>query len=157
MTTRDAGSDDLGSDRLYPDRPIIGVGVVVFRGDEVLLIKRGKPPVSDRWSIPGGAQEIGETVREAALREVAEETGIEIDIVGLIDVVDGITRDAGGRAKYHYTLVDFAALWRSGEARAASDAAAARWIGHDALSEVALWDETRRIVARAVEMTDGRR
>ena len=157
MTTRDAGSGPLESDRVYPDRPIVGVGVVVFRGDEVLLIKRGKPPVSDRWSIPGGAQEVGETVREAALREVAEETGIEIDIVGLIDVVDGITRDAGGRAKYHYTLVDFAALWRSGEARAASDAAATRWIGHDALSEVALWDETRRIVARAAEMTDGRR
>lgn len=157
MTTRDARSDALDSDRLYPDRPIVGVGVVVFRGDEVLLIKRGKPPVSDRWSIPGGAQEIGETVREAALREVLEETGIEVDIVGLIDVVDGITRDAEGRAKYHYTLVDFAALWRSGEARAASDAAAARWIGHDALSEVALWEETRRIVARAVEMTDGRR
>ncbi len=155
MTTRDAGSDELDSDRLYPDRPIVGVGVVVFRGDEVLLIKRGKPPVSDRWSIPGGAQEIGETVREAALREVTEETGIEIDIVGLIDVVDGITRDAGGRAKYHYTLVDFAALWRSGEARAASDAAATRWIGLDEIADIPLWDETRRIVARAAEMTEG--
>ena len=156
MTTRDAGSDALDSDRLYPDRPIVGVGVVVFRGDEVLLIKRGKPPVSDRWSIPGGAQEIGETVREAALREVAEETGIEIEIVGLIDVVDGITRDAEGRAKYHYTLVDFAARWVSGEARAASDAAAARWVDRDAVPGLELWDETRRIVARAAEMIDGR-
>lgn len=147
----------MDSDRLYPHRPIVGIGVVVFRGDEVLLIKRGKPPVSDRWSIPGGAQEIGETVREAALREVAEETGIEIEIVGLIDVVDGITRDAEGRAKYHYTLVDFAALWVSGEARAASDAAAARWVHRDAVAGLALWDETRRIVARAAEMIDGRR
>ena len=157
MSTRDAGNDELDSDRLYPDRPIVGVGVVVFRGDEVLLIRRAKPPVSDNWSIPGGAQEIGETVREAARREVAEETGIEVDIVGLVDVVDGITRDDGGRTKFHYTLVDFAALWRSGEARAASDAAAARWTGLDEIAGIPLWDETRRIIARAAEMTDGRR
>lgn len=147
----------MDSSRLYPDRPIVGVGVVVLRGDEVLLIRRAKPPVSDNWSIPGGAQEIGETVREAARREVAEETGIGIEIVGLIDVVDGITRDDEGRAKFHYTLVDFAALWRSGEARAASDAAAARWAGLDEIAEIPLWDETRRIIARAAEMTEGRR
>ena len=118
----------MSDDRTYPERPIVGVGVVVFRGGDVLLIKRAKPPVSDRWSIPGGAQEIGETVREAARREVAEETGVEIEIVGLVDVVDGITRDPDGRARYHYTLVDFAARWLSGEARAASDAAAVRWV-----------------------------
>lgn len=147
----------MNSNRLYPDRPIVGVGVVVLRGNEVLLIRRAKPPVSDNWSIPGGAQEIGETVREAARREVAEETGIGIEIVGLIDVVDGITRDDEGRAKFHYTLVDFAALWRSGEARAASDAAAARWAGLDEIAEIPLWDETRRIIARAAEMTEGRR
>ena len=144
------------SDRLYPDRPIVGVGVVVFRADRVLLIKRAKEPVSDRWSIPGGAQEIGETVREAALREVAEETGLEVEIVGLVDVVDGITRDADGRARYHYTLVDFAARWLSGEARAASDAAAVRWVPRGALAETAMWDETRRIVESAAEMV-GRR
>lgn len=147
----------MDSSRLYPDRPIVGVGVVVLRGDDVLLIKRAKPPVSDNWSIPGGAQEIGETVREAARREVAEETGIEIEIVGLIDVVDGITRDDEGRAKFHYTLVDFAALWRSGDARAASDAAATRWAGLDEIAGIPLWDETRRIIARAAEMTEGRR
>ena len=147
----------MDSSRLYPDRPIVGVGVVVLRGNEVLLIRRAKPPVSDNWSIPGGAQEIGETVREAARREVAEETGIEIEIVGLIDVVDGITRDPDGRAKFHYTLVDFAALWRSGDARAASDAAATRWAGLDEIAEIPLWDETRRIIARAAEMTEGRR
>ena len=129
----------------------------MFRGEEVLLIQRAKPPVSDNWSIPGGAQEIGETVREAARREVAEETGIEIEIVGLIDVVDGITRDDDGRTKFHYTLVDFAALWRSGEARAASDAAATLWAGLDEIAGIPLWDETRRIIARAAEMTEGRR
>ena len=147
----------MTGDRLYPDRPIVGVGVAVFRGGDVLLIKRAKPPVSDRWSIPGGAQEIGETVREAALREVAEETGLAVEIVGLIDVVDGITRDAEGRARYHYTLVDFAANWLSGEARAASDAAAVRWVPHDALAAIPMWDETRRIVESAAEMIAGAR
>ena len=91
-------------------------------------------------------------MREAALREVAEETGLEIEIVGLIDVVDGITRDADGRARYHYTLVDFAARWRAGEARAASDAAAVRWVPREALAGIALWDETRRIIASAADM-----
>ena len=147
----------MTDDRLYPDRPIVGVGVVVFRGADVLLIRRAKPPVSDRWSIPGGAQEIGETVREAALREVAEETGLAVEIAGLVDVVDGITRDAEGRARYHYTLVDFAARWVSGEARAASDAAAVRWVGRDALAAIPMWDETRRIVAAAAEMVAGAR
>ena len=147
----------MDDDRLYPDRPIVGVGVVVLRGDEVLLIRRAKPPVSDNWSIPGGAQEIGETVREAALREVAEETGLAVEIVGLVDVVDGITRDADGRARYHYTLVDFAARWTAGEARAASDAAAVRWVGLDALARVPMWAETRRIVAAAAGMAGGGR
>ena len=145
----------MTGERLYPDRPIVGVGVVVLRGEEVLLIKRAKPPVSDRWSIPGGAQEIGETVREAALREVAEETGLEIEIVGLVDVVDGITRDADGRARYHYTLVDFAARWLAGEARAGSDAAAVSWVRLDALAGTAMWDETRRIIASAADMVAG--
>ena len=145
----------MTDDRLYPDRPIVGVGVVVLRGSDVLLIRRAKPPVSDRWSIPGGAQEIGETVREAALREVAEETGLAVESGGLVDVVDGITRDAEGRARYHYTLVDFAARWIAGEARAASDAAAVRWVGRDALAAIPMWDETRRIVAAAAEMVAG--
>ncbi|MCY4548097.1 MAG: NUDIX hydrolase [Defluviicoccus sp.] len=147
----------MTDDRLYPERPFVGVGVAVLRGSDVLLIRRAKPPVSDRWSIPGGAQEIGETVREAALREVAEETGLAVEIVGLVDVVDGITRDAEGRARYHYTLVDFAARWVSGEARAGSDAAAVRWVGRDALAAIPMWDETRRIVAAAAEMVAGAR
>ena len=72
--------------REYPDRPFVGVGVVVWRGDNVLLIQRGKPPRIGAWSLPGGAQELGETVRETAVREVREETGVEIDVTHLIDV-----------------------------------------------------------------------
>lgn len=136
----------MSEDRTYPSRPYVGIGVVVFRGDDVLLVKRAKPPISDRWSIPGGAQETGETVREAALRELHEETGIKASIAGLIDVVDGITRDPDGRVLYHYTLVDFAAVWVAGEARAASDVGDVRWTSVAEIDGIPLWEETYRII-----------
>ena len=132
--------------REYPDRPFVGVGVVVWRGDEVLLIQRGKPPRLGAWSLPGGAQELGETVRETAVREVLEETNIEIEVTHLIDVVDGITRDEDGRVRMHYTLVDFAAEWRAGEPVAGSDAMGAQWILPDDLGPLRLWKETLRII-----------
>ena len=78
--------------RSYPDRPYVGIGVVVFKDDQVLLVQRAKPPIRHMWSIPGGAQEIGETVREGALRELKEETALDAEIIGLIDVVDSVTR-----------------------------------------------------------------
>ena len=138
--------------RSYPDRPYVGVGIVVFRGDEVLLVERAKPPIRNRWSIPGGAQEIGETVHEAALRELMEETGLEADLIGLIDVVDSITRDQDSRVQFHYTLVDFAAEWRSGEAAAADDVAAVRWVPIADIEAMGLWTETVRIIRRGQSM-----
>ena len=132
--------------REYPDRPFVGVGVVVWRGDNVLLIQRGKPPRIGAWSLPGGAQELGETVRETAVREVREETGVEIDVTHLIDVVDTITRDKDGRVRLQYTLVDFAAEWRLGETIAGSDARGAQWIHPDDLGPLNLWKETLRII-----------
>ena len=138
--------------RSYPDRPYVGVGIVVFRDDCVLLVERVKPPIRHRWSIPGGAQEIGETVHQAALRELMEETALEADIIGLIDVVDSITRDEQSRVQYHYTLVDFAAEWRSGEAAAGDDAGAVRWVKLAELDAVGLWAETVRIIRRGQSM-----
>lgn len=132
--------------REYPDRPFVGVGVVVWRGDEVLLIERGKGPRTGGWSLPGGMQELGETVREAAHREIREETAIEIEVVALLDVVDMVRKDADGRVRYHYTLVDFTARWRSGEAVAGTDAAAVRWVRLEDLDDIQLWDETRRVI-----------
>lgn len=132
--------------REYPDRPFVGVGVVVWRGDEVLLIERGKGPVSGNWSLPGGKQELGETVRETAHREIREETGIDIDIVGLLDVVDLVRHDKEGRVRFHYTLVDFTATWRAGEAVAGDDAAAVAWVPFDDLDRFNLWDETVRVI-----------
>ncbi len=139
--------------RRYPERPIVGVGVVVLRGvpknNEVLLIRRGKPPREGGWSLPGGAQELGETVFEAARREVREETGVEIEVVDTVAVVDSISRDGDGAVEYHYTLVDVAARWQSGEAREGGDAAAVEWADPDALDGYDLWSETLRIIALA--------
>jgi 8-oxo-dGTP diphosphatase len=132
--------------REYPDRPFVGVGVVVWRDDRFLLIQRGKAPRHGTWSLPGGRQKIGETVREAGLREVKEETNLDVEITHLIDVVDSLTRDEDGRVRFHYTLVDFTAEWRGGTAKAGSDAAGVRWVHPDELGRFDLWDETVRII-----------
>jgi ADP-ribose pyrophosphatase YjhB (NUDIX family) len=141
-----AGATD---DRRYPSRPFVGVGAVVFKGDHVLLIRRGRPPRQGQWSLPGGLQRSGETVFEAGVREVREETGLTVEPVALIDVVDSITRDERGRAQYHYTLVDILAEWRAGDAVAGDDAAAVAWTTLDDLARFALWSETERIIRLA--------
>lgn len=135
--------------RDYPDRPFVGVGIVVFREDDVLLVQRGKEPRRFTWSIPGGAQHVGETVAAAAARELLEETGLEADIIGLVDVVDGINADPDGRIRFHYTLVDFAAEWRGGTAVAGDDVAVVRWVPVAAIDRYELWAETARIIRRA--------
>ena len=132
--------------REYPEFPMVGVGVVVWKAKDVLLIKRGKPPRAGTWSLPGGRQELGETTREAGVREVREETSLEVDIKGLIDVVDTIHRDNDGRIRMQYTLVDYWAEWVSGEPIAGTDAAQARWVASTDLTVYNLWDETLRVI-----------
>ena len=129
-----------------PRIPTPAVGVVCLRGDEVLLIRRGRPPKLGEWSLPGGRLEWGETLKEAALRELREETGVEAELLGLIDVVDGIFPDDPGR---HYVLVDYAARWISGEPRAGDDAAEAAFHPLDAIEALVGWDETRRVICMA--------
>jgi 8-oxo-dGTP diphosphatase len=138
--------------RMYPKQPVVGVGVVVCRNDTVLLVRRGKAPGKGNWSLPGGAQELGETVFEAARREVQEETSVSVDVLGLVDVVDSIHADQAGRVQYHYTLVDVLAEWRSGEARPLDDAAAVAWVERSRLDEHDLWSETVRVIELAWEM-----
>jgi 8-oxo-dGTP diphosphatase len=135
--------------RSYPQRPFVGVGAVVFRGDEVLLVRRGKPPREGQWSIPGGIQLTGETVSEAARREVREETGLEVEIGDVVAVIDSIARDAVGAIEYHYTLVDLLAEWRAGEAVAGDDAAEVAWAAPDRLEPFQLWHETVRVIQLA--------
>lgn len=138
--------------REFPQAPLVGVGAVVLRGDDVLLVRRAKPPRAGEWSLPGGLQKLGETVFEAAAREVREETGVSAEPLTIVDVVDLIEyEDArpGGRVRWHYTLIDVAAAWRAGEPRAAADAADAIWAPVAAVGDLVGWDETVRIVELA--------
>lgn len=134
-----------------PERPLIGVAGVVWRADQVLLIRRGKAPRANEWSLPGGRQELGETVAEAARREVWEETGLEVEVGELVAVVDLIERDAAGQVLFHYTLIDLLAEWRGGEARPGDDAADVAWVTLDELPRYTLWSETERIIRLAAE------
>jgi ADP-ribose pyrophosphatase YjhB (NUDIX family) len=122
------------------------VGAVIWRGNKVLLIRRANPPFAGAWSIPGGRQEPGETVKAALLREIGEETGLTVEITSLIDIVDGIFTDADGGLTHHYTLIDYSARWLSGEAKAGGDAAALAWIHFADVAALDLWSETRRII-----------
>lgn len=136
--------------RSHPERPVVGVGVVVWREDSFVLVRRGKEPNRGKWSIPGGAQELGETVYSAGVREVLEETGLQVQICALVDVVDAIMTDEQGRVTYHYTLVDLVAESPQGRAVAGDDAAAVGWFKLDDLAGLGLWGETERIIRASV-------
>ena len=130
-------------------RPVVGVGAVVWKDDAVLLVRRAAPPMAGQWSIPGGKLEYGEAAVAAAAREVREEAGVEIEICGLIDVVDAITRGENGLVDRHYLLVDYAARWIAGELVAGDDAAEARWVRADEIDQHVEWEATRRIIAQS--------
>ena len=138
--------------REYPDRPYVGVGVIVFRDQEVLLVKRNKEPNKGQWSIPGGRQIIGETIKNTAHRELLEETGVCVDQLLLVDVVDAIFPDVGGKIKYHYTLIDYMGHWRSGECSAGDDAQEVKWVFLKELSSYSLLDDTINIIHKAFAM-----
>jgi 8-oxo-dGTP diphosphatase len=137
--------------------PIAAAGIVCLRGDEVLLVRRAKPPRAGEWSLPGGRIEWGERAVDAALRELREETGVEAEIVGLIDVVDGIfTSRTSGECWGHYLLVDYAARLLSGEPRAGDDAAEARFAPIREVETFGMWEETVRVVRAAQAMCSQR-
>jgi 8-oxo-dGTP diphosphatase len=143
-------------------RPIAAVGVVCMRGEDVLLIRRGAPPLENQWSLPGGRIEWGERARDAALRELKEETGCEAELVGLVDVVDAVLASRAGESEPesepesapwgHYVLIDYAALWIAGEPVAGDDAREARFFAPAEIVGLGLWSETLRVIeaARAI-------
>lgn len=142
----------MSDGRLYPDRPWVGVGVVVWRGEEVLLVRRGRPPRQGEWGIPGGAQQLGETLFEAAVREVEEETGIAIEPTGIVTAVDSIWRDGEGGIEFHYTIVEVMAEYVSGEATAGDDAAEVCWVKPEALPDYIRWSATHAVIEQAARM-----
>lgn len=143
----------MASDRSFPQTPIIGAGCVVWRGDEILLIQRGKAPGYGTWSLPGGAQELGETIRETAIREVFEETGCRIGNLVLLDVLDSIVPgEADDRPLYHYTLVDFSADWLEGEPVPGPEELDAAFFSLKAITALEMADWTRQFIAQAARL-----
>ncbi|MBR9835217.1 MAG: NUDIX hydrolase [Alphaproteobacteria bacterium] len=136
-------------------RAVPTAGIVCMRAGEVLLVRRGQPPRQGEWSIPGGRIEPGETSRAAALRELQEETGVEAELAGLIDVVDAVFHNrAGDLVTRHYIMIDFAARWVSGEPVAGDDADEARFVPLNDLANYHMWPETVRVIQAGAAMAD---
>jgi 8-oxo-dGTP diphosphatase len=137
--------------REYPEFPLIGVGSIIIEGDRVVLVKRAHPPIQGQWSIPGGVLEVGELVREAAIREAREETGLIVEPGELLGVFDRVLRDAEKRVQYHYVLIDFLCRRVGGEFLAASDAAEVRWFTREELSALNLGEDTQDVIKKGFE------
>lgn len=114
--------------REYPDLPRVGIGALVFRESRILLVKRAAPPNQNRWAIPGGMLELGETLQQGAEREILEETGIRIKAGAPLYTFDFIERDDAGQIHFHYVIVDLEATYEGGEIKASDDALEARWV-----------------------------
>jgi 8-oxo-dGTP diphosphatase len=135
--------------RHYPDQPLVGVGAVVFKGGKVLLVRRGQEPAKDSWSLPGGLVELGETMEAAIQRELAEETGITVRLLGIAAVLERIFPDPDGRIAYHYVLVDFLCDYLDGELTPGSDITAARFVPLTGLLDFDLPQFTADVIGRA--------
>lgn len=113
--------------REFPIAPLMGVGAVIVQAERVLLVRRGNEPLKGHWTLPGGLLELGESLTEGVKREVREETGLSVEVVALIELVDRIHHEAE-RVRYHYVIADYLCHVASGQLQAASDADAVRWV-----------------------------
>ncbi|MGA2131344.1 MAG: NUDIX hydrolase [Bryobacteraceae bacterium] len=120
-------------DRRYPTHPILGVGALIFDGDAILLVERAKEPLRGYWSLPGGVLETGETLAQGIIREVREETGLEVEPVRVLEIFERIIRDAQGAAEYHYVLIDYICRVTGGNLRAGDDAGRVAWASRESL------------------------
>ena len=130
----------------YPNQPVVAVGAIVFRNNRVLLVRRGQAPSQDLWAIPGGRVELGETLQEAAEREILEETGITIRALDPVYTFDYIERDGSARPRFHYVIVDLQADFVGGETRAGDDAAEVRWAAAEDLANLKVSSKTVRLL-----------
>jgi 8-oxo-dGTP diphosphatase len=141
--------------REYPDSPLVGVGAVIIEDGRVLLVKRGHPPLAGEWSIPGGVLELGETLREAAVREAREETSLIVESADLLGVYDRVLRDDAGRTLYHFVLIDFLCRPVEGKAKAADDADEVRWFTREEAGKLGLPEDTAEVIRLGLEKGKG--
>lgn len=134
--------------REFPETPLVGVGAIIIEDARVLLVKRAHPPLQAQWSIPGGVLEVGELVREAAIREAREETGLIVEPGDLLGVYDRVLRNAEQRVQYHYVLIDFLCRRAGGELQAADDAAEVRWFTREELPPLNLAEDTLDVIRK---------
>jgi 8-oxo-dGTP diphosphatase len=141
------GIEDVGRlmKREFPDMPLVGVGAIVFDRDRVLLVRRGQEPMKGRWTLPGGVLELGESLTEALTREVTEETGLLVEPVELIELLDRVHRE-GDRVRYHYVIADYLCRAVGGAVKAASDADEVRWVEWAGANELDLDPVTVRVI-----------
>ncbi len=137
--------------RRFPTDPLVGVGAVIIDGDRVVMCRRGNPPRKGGWSLPGGGQELGETVAETAVREAYEETGLRIEVLGIVDVIDSIMTDDNGEIEYHYTLIDVAAQVVGGALEAGDDADEVGWFSIDGIRDLDTWKTTVEVIEKALK------
>jgi 8-oxo-dGTP diphosphatase len=140
--------------RQYPERPIVGVGAVIVENGRVVLVKRAHEPLKGEWSLPGGSVEVGETLADAVAREALEETGLQVQVGSLIEVLDRVHRSSDGRVEYHFVLLDYRCTVLSGALTHGSDAADACWVSRDDLPKYKLSDSAIRVVTRALELSE---
>jgi len=140
--------------RQYPTQPIVGAGAVVLDGGAVLLVRRGGEPLAGQWSLPGGRLELGETVEQAIVREVREETSLNVEPLEFLGVYDLIDRDAAGAVRYHYVLVDWICTVSGGELRAGDDATEVCWARRSDLQQYALAGFTFDAIEKAFNRMD---
>jgi ADP-ribose pyrophosphatase YjhB (NUDIX family) len=145
--------------RDYPDRPLVGVGAVIVHDGRVVIVQRGTEPLKGQWSIPGGALEIGETLRQCAEREAQEETGLLVEATDVLEVFDAIHKEPGGRTRYHYVLIDFRCRLTDvppcnapPELRAGGDALQANWVTAEELAEYQVAETAKKVIGKALSL-----
>lgn len=138
--------------RNYPARPIVGVGAVIFDGNRVLLVKRAHAPLRGEWSLPGGAVELGETLDAAVAREVLEETGLEVDVGPVVEVVDRVHHSSDERIEYHFVIIDYLCTVRAGIATHGSDASDVRWAEIAELTPLRVTEKAIAVIKKALEI-----
>jgi 8-oxo-dGTP diphosphatase len=143
--------------RRYPDRPLVGVGAIIFRDDCVLLVQRGREPSYGKWSIPGGLVELGESLEGAVRREVSEEVGLDVSVGDLVVALDRVIRDADGKIEYHYILLDFVCKSEEGTPHPSSDALNCAFVPIDDLGRYVMTEGTEKVIRRVYSENRGNR